>query len=381
MSDLDDLERELGPTLRASLQRAAAHVTASTDAPSTEGELMNYLKTPVEHDSPSDVHGGRGRKGGLITVAVLAAAAAVVAAIALVRSAQDDDAPANEPVTTPVTTLPAEDASAVIPPDTPYFLDLATGQPTALPESIVKPDVFSYVASPDGTRLMFGTCCTEEDVVTIANVDGSDVEALASTEGLGRNGGGWSPDGTRIVYQERDSTGQDLGELVVHDVTTDERTTVVDLGTEENGSWFLGPRFSPDGQRVIYHRPHGTDPDTRWDAWSVPVTGGEPTLLLEDALFPIYFPDGEELAIVTPTSNLNGDSIVIVGADGGSRRTLVDEIVSIFYPTMSPDGTRLAYVDVGAIYVVDVATGDTTKVADRGRSAEWLDDDTLIVQP
>ena len=28
MSDLDDLERELGPTLRASLQRAAAHITA-----------------------------------------------------------------------------------------------------------------------------------------------------------------------------------------------------------------------------------------------------------------------------------------------------------------------------------------------------------------
>ena len=163
MSDLDDLERELGPTLRASLQRAAAHITARTDAPSTEGELMNYLKTPVEHDSTSDSHGGRGRKGGLIAVAILAAAAAVVAAIALVRSAQDDDAPANEPVptpVTPVTTAPAEDASAVISPGTPYFLELSTGQRTALAESIADPAVLGYVVSPDGTRFVFNTCCT-----------------------------------------------------------------------------------------------------------------------------------------------------------------------------------------------------------------------------
>ena len=69
---------------------------------------------------------------------------------------------------------------------------------------------------------------------------------------------------------------------------------------------------------------------------------------------------------MTPTSSLTGDSIVIVAADGSSRRTLVEANVGIFSPTMSPDGTRLAYEDSGAIHVVDVATGETTEVASEG---------------
>jgi hypothetical protein len=47
---------------------------------------------------------------------------------------------------------------------------------------------------------------------------------------------------------------------------------------------------------------------------------------------------------------------------------------------MSPDGSRIAYQDGGSIYVVDVSTGEATKVAD-GEIAEWLDDDRLIVNP
>ena len=44
----------------------------------------------------------------------------------------------------------------------------------------------------------------------------------------------------------------------------------------------------------------------------------------------------------------------------------------------SPDGTRISYSDGGSIYVLDVATGSATRVADGG-NAEWFDDHTLIV--
>ena len=113
------------------------------------------------------------------------------------------------------------------------------------------------------------------------------------------------------------------------------------------------------------------------------MTGGEPTLLLEDAFFPISFPDGEEITFVTPTVNFEGDTISIANADGsGSPRVLVEPKESIFFtPSMSPDGTRIAYVDGGAIYVVDVDTGQSFEVANRGSGVEWLDDDTLVVSP
>jgi len=56
--------------------------------------------------------------------------------------------------------------------------------------------------------------------------------------------------------------------------------------------------------------------------------------------------------------------------------------VAIEFPTMSPDGSRVAYSDGGSIYVVDVATGESSKVADGNYfNAAWLDNDTLIVAP
>jgi Tol biopolymer transport system component len=58
----------------------------------------------------------------------------------------------------------------------------------------------------------------------------------------------------------------------------------------------------------------------------------------------------------------------------------VESNIVIGYPAMSPDGSRIAYQDGGSIYVVDVSTGEATKVAD-GEIAEWLDDDRLIVNP
>jgi hypothetical protein len=47
---------------------------------------------------------------------------------------------------------------------------------------------------------------------------------------------------------------------------------------------------------------------------------------------------------------------------------------------MSPDGTGIAYVNGSSIYVVDVSTGEASKV-EGGETVEWLDDDRLIVNP
>jgi hypothetical protein len=300
----------------------------------------------------------------------------------------DSSAPANEAASP----APAPDEPPVVTSETPwspFLLDLETGDKTPLPDGLSPgaAAAYAYIPSPDGTRLAFGQCqganplCSGADVATVGNVDGTGARTLEPAEGLNIYPSRWSPDGTTLLYQERVGGTRDLGNLFIEDVSSGRRTQVTDLELQAAEWHFLWAGFSPDGRNVIFHLPrHAFWENPKWDVWSVPVTGGEPTLVLRNAAFPLYLPDGEQIAFVVATSStFNGRSIGIASADG-SRPTLVEANVAIWWPAMSPDGSRIAYNDGGSIYVVDVSTGESTKVVG-GSAAEWLDDDTLIVTP
>jgi dipeptidyl aminopeptidase/acylaminoacyl peptidase len=179
-----------------------------------------------------------------------------------------------------------------------FLLDLESGEQAALPANLARGSY--YAASPDGTTLAFGTCCSGADVLTVANIDGTDARTLESPERLNYYGAQWSPDGTKIVYQERDGGDDDA------------------LTGDVGHSIMAAPPLSPPGASDLH-------------------------------------------------------------------QTLVEAKDSIWWPTMSPDGGKIAYQDGGSIYVVDFARDpglapESSKVAD-GELAEWLDDDTLIVVP
>ena len=123
--------------------------------------------------------------------------------------------------------VPTGAAFPVISWPTPYFLDLRTAEATPLADNIVIEGA-SYVASPDGSKFAFNTCCSGLDVATISNVDGSDAREVEPAAGRNVYGVRWSPDGTKIVYQERGGAGTDIGNLVVQDVATGSRTQVTD---------------------------------------------------------------------------------------------------------------------------------------------------------
>lgn len=308
----------------------------------------------------------------------LAAAVIGLGAITLVLATRggEDDA-----------TTPDAESQAVAPVTGtgPFLVDLETGEETPLAENVG--GGYHYAPSPDGTRLVYNTCCSGADVATLVNIDGTDARTLESPEGLNSYGHKWSPDGTKLVYQQRDGgadnalTG-DVGNLILEDVLTGERTQLTELELKRAWWWFLSANFSPDGRNVIFHLPRARSETTKWDVWSVPVTGGEPTLVIRNATFPDYFPDGREMAFVLPTaSNFEGFSIGIASLDGeGARRTLVEPGGPIWMPAVSPDGGRIAYQVGDHIHVLEVSSGASRKVA-AGASVEWLDDDTLFVIP
>jgi Tol biopolymer transport system component len=272
---------------------------------------------------------------------------------------------------------PTPPPAGIAPETTRYLIDLNTGEITQLPKSIA--GGFLYAVSPDGTMVAYisqGDAGTGQ--VFIASLDGTDVRQVTHDQ---REAGepAWSPDGEAIAYTSRD---RDLGNIFVLDlatgetsqVTNEKPTTATDLGS---------PQFSPDGGSILYEVNRGDGLGVR----IVPVTGGKSVLLVGggkndvQATLGTLSPDGSTLA-ASCLGRLQG--ICIAHADGTNLRVLVSGPL-LARPTWSPDGTRIAYTDddqpIGdyKIFVVDVATGETTFVAE-GNWGEWLDDHTLIIE-
>jgi Tol biopolymer transport system component len=259
-------------------------------------------------------------------------------------------------------------------------VDLNTGSITPVHGSGATSGAF-YVVSPDQTKVAYNPCCSWETPVRMANLNGTQVHhvSAAASDGVGEQ---WSPDGSLLLYQQRDGSTNQLGNLFVQNLATGQRTRVTNLDHKEWGWWFTYPSFSPDGKSILYQRPNGhlpNDDNRSWDLWSAPVTGGKPTLVQRNAAWGSYSPDGKRLAYLSPLKegDFTGSGLWIKNVHGRTPRALIRG-GGLRWVRWSPDGTRIAYSDGNAIYTVDAATGTTKKVVGHGGQPEWLNNHTLI---
>jgi Tol biopolymer transport system component len=308
-----------------------------------------------------------------LSAAALAIVLTLLSVTALVRAFGNTVRPATGPTPSNVFTTP-------IPPGTGSMVDLRTGQVTPLPASIATSGTY-YAVSPDRTRVAYNTCCNPPDPLYVANVDGTQVRQVTP---VGRDafGAQWSPDGSLIVYQQRDASTLKLGNLFVQNTRTGRRTRLTNFDqTQTWGWWFTFPSFAPDGRSILFQLPRGNQKDAIWDLWSVPVAGGKPTLVRRVAGFGGYSPGGRWLAYLQPVNahDFTGRKLWITGVHGGTPRALVAK-GHLGWLRWSPDGTRISYSNGGSIYVLEIATGSSTRVG-AGGTAEWFDDHTLIVGP
>jgi Tol biopolymer transport system component len=299
--------------------------------------------------------------------AVLVLVAAAIGVYAFSRGATQE-VPANHGST--ATSIPVATGGSMV--------DLDTGRVTALPTSIFTWAAY-YAVSPDHTKVVYSTCCQHPAPLYVANIDGTGVRRI-SARGQDAFGAQWSPDGTMVVYQQRDASTSRLGNLVVQKVATGERTLITNFDqTRGWGWWFTYPSFAPDGRSILFQLPRG-ESNTSWDLWSVPVTGGKPTLVLRNAGWGAYSPDGTKLAYLSPINEatFTGQKLWITNVLGGTPRAMVTN-GDIRWLRWSPDGTRVSYADRAGLHVLDVATGSATTISEGVVTAEWLDDHTLVI--
>jgi Tol biopolymer transport system component len=289
--------------------------------------------------------------------------------------------------TTPATPGPA--VSAPREPAVDYLIDLNTGMMTTLPEAIIRslgegrPHTDGrFAASPDHSTLAY--VAPDDDgrfQVFVANLDGSGIRQVTH-DPVEATLPAWSPDGMRIVYEGYSSGG--VRGLFVLDVATGEATKVIDV--QKPGS---SPTFTPDGSSIVYGGGTNQQPGLR----IVPVTGGPSSLLVEpgggigDSGNGSISPDGSLVTYLGGGFPEPGEvehcgpCRFVANINGTGRRIIAGHMTNPA-GTWSPDSSRIVTgsgYPGGAIWVIDVATGERAEVA-RGRMAIWLDNHTLLVE-
>lgn len=303
----------------------------------------------------------RNRKVGAFA---MVAGIVALAGIALVTM-QGDDTGGTPPAN-------STDASAPdVTPTTAWYLDIATGERTPATAGIVA----DGEVSPDGTRYVYSDCCSETSDIYVGDLDGSDTVAVTSEQ---MNGfvPVWLDDDT-ILFQGRDASTFEIGDLYTANVTTGDLTMVIDLPEMRKGAWVVRTDVSPDGTTVLYQLARGKGQEVTWDLWTASIAGGDPTLVREDAGFAQYAADGSIVFMDHPYP-FGGDEIWVMDGDGENVRRLVVGS-DLGWPVVSPDGTTVAYGIGGFADVVDIESGDITRLNVTTNNYAWFGNDTLIV--
>jgi len=254
--------------------------------------------------------------------------------------------------------------------------------------------------SPDGKTLAFIRRVRGKSNLMLMDIASGRIDEL--TDGLERDmqetwaihnvypGISWTPDGRSIVYwaaghiHRIDVATKAVTDIPFHVATSRfvEDAIHVDKRIGQDSFDVKMTRFahaSPDGRRVVY--------EALGNLWIKDIAGSAAPRRLtrsdEREDYPVWSRDGRQIAYVTWDDDKGGE-IKVVGAAGGTGRTVTLEPGYYREPAFSPDGKLLAYRKGSdgflatplwgqepGIYVLTLATGKAKKVSKSGQLPQF----------
>ena len=172
--------------------------------------------------------------------------------------------------------------------------------------------------SPDGTKIAFHSSRDGNFEIYVMDADGSNPTRLTSNA-AGDFAPAWSPDGQRIVFRSNRDGNNEIY-VMAKDGTAQTRVTVNTADDQE-------PKFSGDGTKIVFTRALPTRQITVINA-----DGTNPVQLTSagNNFFPTISPDGKKLAFV---SDRDGNhEIFIMNFDGSSQQRLTNNFTVDDYP-------------------------------------------------
>jgi len=171
--------------------------------------------------------------------------------------------------------------------------------------------------------------------IAIMDYDGANVQYLTDSRSLVL-APRFSPDGQTLLYTSYE-TG--FPRLYTLDLATVTRRP---LAEQIEGTMTFAPRFSPDGQRVVFSLERGGNTDL----YLMDLATGRQTRLTEAPSIetaPSFSPDGTQIAFESDRSG--GQQLYIMPATGGQARRISQGNGSYGTPVWSPRGDLIAFTN------------------------------------
>jgi dipeptidyl aminopeptidase/acylaminoacyl peptidase len=249
---------------------------------------------------------------------------------------------------------------------------------TATQVATIRGALGSLAWSPDGTRILFASNRGTHAFVGILNLVSRTITWMSPSVDTDQSPV-WSPDGRQVAFLREAATTKRLiftpdrsGEpfsIVVADAATGKGRTVfrADTGRGSLHREIVGAQLTwAAGDRLVF-----AWEKTGWTSlYSVPATGGAPTLLTPgefEVEYVTFTPDRKEVVFNSNQDDIDRRDIWRVGVAGGPPRPVTSGADIEWQPAVTSDGGAIAFLKSGtrkpAHAVIQVGAAAPTELA------------------